>query len=362
MQPVTFAYETERRLRVAFLGTSGHAFRNFLPNLPYLPIELVALWDPDPARGSAFARQFGAARSYADLDRLYAETAPEAVMIGVEGFDQDEPRNVALMTQALEAGCHAWTDKPLAASVAAACRLITLRDRMGKVAGVGIKTMFYPAHAKAREIIADPAFGQVVSFTTRYPLHIPARPGLATSDPVVRSCLGHLWHPFGTALALLGPLASLCVEPAPSGDGGVALGRFRNGAVGAFHFSAGQSAMSPLERTEVVGEGVNLVIENAMRLTYYRKGTVGPYGRTPSFFGPDDSAPLAWEPEMSLGQLYNSNNFIQGYAPSMAAFAEAALGGDPLTLGTLEDAVDVLKVYELLRDGARGWVTLPEHD
>jgi predicted dehydrogenase len=362
MHPVTFAFETERRLRVAFLGTSGHAFRNFLPNLPYLPIELVALWDPDPSRGSAFARQFGAGQFYTDLDRLYGESAPEAVMIGVEGFDGDEPRNVALMTQALEVGCHAWTDKPLAASVAVARRLIALRNRVGKIAGVGIKTMFYPAHAKAREIIADPAFGRPVTFTTRYPLHIPARAGHAASDSAVRSCLGHLWHPFGTALALIGPLASLSVEPAVSGSGGVALARFRDGTVGTFHFSAGQSAMSPLERTEVVGEGANLVIENAIRLTYYRKGTVGPYGRTASFFGDNNSAPLVWEPEMSLGQLYNSNNFIQGYAPSMSAFAMAALGGAPLIRGTLEDAVEVLKVYELLRDGVRGSVTLPEND
>jgi predicted dehydrogenase len=362
MQPMAFAYEAERRLRVAFLGTSGHAFRNFLPNLPYLPIELVALWDSDAERAAAFARQFGAARSYTDLDRLYAEAAPDAVMIGVEGFDGDEPRNVALMTRALESGCHAWTDKPLAASVAAARRLIALRDRLGKMAGVGIKTMFYPAHAKARQIIADPAFGRPASFTTRYPLHIPSRSGLPASDAAARSCLGHLWHPFGTALALIGPLASLCIEPAPRGNGGVALARFRNGTVGTFHFSAGQSAMSPLERTEIVGDGANVVIENALRLTYYRKGSVGPYGRTASFFGDNDAAPLAWEPEMSLGQLYNSNNFIQGYAPSMAAFIEAVLAGTPLGQGTLEDAVEVLKVYELLCDGPRGWVSLPEND
>lgn len=359
MEPLMFAHETERRLRVAFLGTSGHAFRNFLPNFPCLPIELVALWDPDAARAAAFARQFGAAQPYTDLDRLFAEAAPDAVMIGVEGFDGDEPQNVALMARAFDAGCHAWTDKPLAATVAAARRLIALRDRAGKVAGVGIKTMFYPAHTKMREIIAAPAFGRLVSFTARYPLHIPSREGLAASDPAVRSCLGHLWHPFGVALALVGPLATLHVEAAPRGDGGVALATFRNGTVGTFHFSAGQSGMSPLERTEVVGEGANVVAENALRVTYYRKGAPGPYGRTASFFIDEAAAPLVWQPEMSLGQLYNSNNFIQGYAPSMLAFAEAALGGSPLARGTLEDAVEVLKVFEILREGPQGVVAIP---
>lgn len=358
MEPLSFAYETKRRVRLAFLGTSGHAFRNFLPVFPFAPVDLVALWDPDAARAEAFARQFGAAQWYTDLDRLFAEAAPDAAMIGVEGYDGDEPQNVALMTRALEAGCHAWTDKPLAASVAAARRLIALRDRAGKVAAVGIKTMFYPAHTKMRAIIADPAFGQPVSFTARYPLHIPHDAGLALDDPSVRSCLGHLWHPFGTALALVGPLATLHVEAA-RGGGGVALATFRGGAVGTFHFSAGQSGMSHLERTEVVGEGANVVAENASRVTYYRKGAVRPYGRTPSFLTDDDRAPLLWTPEMSLGQLYNSNNFIQGYAPSIIAFARAALGDAPLPYGTLEDAVKVLKVFEALRAGPGRTVVIP---
>ena len=58
-----------------------------------------------------------------------------------------------------------------------------------------------------------------------------------------------------------------------------------------------------------------------------------------------------WQPELSLGQLYNNNNFIQGYAQSVIAFAEAALGTAPLTRGTLEDAREVLKVFDALRAG-----------
>ena len=31
----------------------------------------------------------------------------------------------------------------------------------------------------------------------------------------------------------------------------------------------------------------------------------GGYGRQPNFIGPDAGAPLVWEPEFSLGKLYN---------------------------------------------------------
>ena len=351
MDPLSFAHERPRRLRTAFLGTSGHAFRNYLPSLPYAPLELVALWDADAERAEAFARQFGAPRWYTDVDRLLDEAEPEAVLIATDGMDGDEPRNTGLMAQCLERGCHAWTDKPVAASAAGAARLIEIRDRVGKVAGVGIKTMFYPTHQRVREIVRDPAFGRPVTMTVRYPLHIPPRADLPATDRAVGSCLGHLWHPFGAALAILGPIEQLYVEAAPAGGGGVAVARFAQGTVGAFHFSAGRSGTSPLEFLEVVGEGANVTVENAARLTYYRTGSPGPYGRSPSFLTDIEQAPLVWQPELSLGQLYNSNNFIQGYAPSIIAFAEAALGTAPLACGTLEDAREVLKVFDALRAG-----------
>jgi hypothetical protein len=46
----------------AFPGTTGHAFWNYLPVLPFLPVELVAQVDHDLNRRRTFARQFGAGR------------------------------------------------------------------------------------------------------------------------------------------------------------------------------------------------------------------------------------------------------------------------------------------------------------
>ncbi len=350
--PLTFGYESVRKLRVAFLGVSGsamHAFRNFLPSLPYAPVELVAVWDTDRARAEAFARQFGAPQAYDDLDTLLAEARPEALIIATDDYEGDEPRSAGLMRRGLEAGCHVWTDKPLAATVATAQALIALRDRVGKVAAVGMKTMFYPAHLKVREIVRSAAFGRPVSFSVRYPLHVPAVPGLPLTDAAVRSCLGHIWHPLGTVQATLGPVAQIALTPAPAGGGGVAVATLADGTVGTFHFTAGQAGTSPLERFEIVGTGANVVVENAVRVTYYRPGSPGAYGRAPTFTTDDDHAPLIWEPEMTLGVLYNTNNFFQGYAPSIIAFARAALGEMPLPAGTLEDAVETLRVFAQLR-------------
>lgn len=150
---------------------------------------------------------------------------------------------------------------------------------------------------------------------------------------------------------VLGPIAEIAYRAAPAGTGGVATATLADGTVGTLHFSVGQSGTSPLGRFEIVGEGANVVVENAVRVIYYRPGSTGPYGRTPTFMTDAAHAPLIWEPEMTLGVLYNTNNFFQGYAPSLIAFAQTALGGPPLTHGTLEDAANTLAVFETLRAG-----------
>jgi predicted dehydrogenase len=362
-QQVVFAHEAGERLRIAFLGTSGHAFRNYLTVLPFVPVDYVAQWDPDLARARAFARQFGAGdAAYDDLARLLAEQAPEAVWIATDELEPDgrtiQPRMIA---QCLDAGCHVFADKPVASTAGEVRDLIERRDRAGKAVGVGIKTMHYPTYSRVREIVDDPAagFGRLLSMSVRYPLHTPSRGGLPYNDPTVRSCLLHVWHPFGAALRVGGPLRSIYVLQDKSGQNAAVAASLRNGAVASFYFPRSKSGTSPLERFEAVGEGANAVVENAARLTYYRKASPGPYGRTADPLTSLADGPLYWEPELSLGTLYNDHNFIQGYGQSLLHFTAAAQAARPTTVGTLEDALEVMKVHEALCHGPGEEVEIP---
>jgi predicted dehydrogenase len=361
---IQFAYESERRLKVAVLGTSGHTFRNYLPVLPFVPVDYVAQWDPELKVARAFARQFGAGdAAYDDLGALLDQQKPEAVWIGTDALEADgrtiQPR---LIARALEAGCHVFCDKPVASTADEVRDLIRRRDAAGKTVAVGIKTMHYPTNSRAREIVDDPAagFGQLVSLAVRYPLHMPPRAGLPYSDSSVRSCLGHVWHPVGAALRIGGPLRSVYTQMDRGGRNAVVAATLRGGAVASFHFPRTKAGTSPLEHVEAVGEGANVVIDNAARLTYYRKASPGAYGRTTDAFTALETGPLTWEPELSLGQLYNDHNFIQGYGQSLLHFTEAALAGQPATVGTLEDALEVLKVHEALCQGPGKEIELAE--
>ena len=219
---------------------------------------------------------------------------------------------------------------------------------------VGLKKMFFPAVAKAAEIAERPEFGGVASVALRYPQSLPLLE--KRSEP--RAMLGfldHLCHPGAILQRIAGPVQRFSYEREPI-NGGLAVSlRFESGAVGALHLAAGSSGTSPLERLEVVGRGANVVVENGCRLTYYRPGQRGEggYGRSGSFIGPDEGAPLRWEPEFSLGQLYNKGLFLLGYAPEILAFCDCALRGEPPAHAGLADALAITRLYE-------AFVTAPE--
>jgi hypothetical protein len=94
-----------------------------------------------------------------------------------------------------------------------------------------------------------------------------------------------------------------------------------------------------------------VVVDNGVRLTYYRRGASLPYGRSASFVVPDEVAPLRWEPEFSLGQLYNKNLFYLGYVPEVLHFCESVLAGKAVEKGTLAEVREILRIYEMYRYG-----------
>lgn len=344
---IRYNFEYERRLRTVFLGCGGHSYRNVLPCFRYAPIDLVAVCDRVEDRAAAFARQFGALRHYTEFPRMLAEERPEAVFI-VTGYDAEgRPTYPPLAMEAMRAGAHVWIEKPPAASTAEVRQMMAAEAETGRFVMVGLKKAFFPAIVRAREIIDSPVFGSPTSIVVRYPQSLP--PAERYTDPkAMLGFLDHLCHPASILHRLMGPVASLFYQREPVNGAVAANLRLRSGAVGLLHLCAGQSGAGPLERVEVVGQGSHVVVENGCRLTYYRRGGRGEggYGRSASFIGPDESAPICWEPEFSLGQLYNSGLFLLGYAPEILQFCESALAGTRPPHGNLDAALEVTKLYE----------------
>jgi hypothetical protein len=170
----------------------------------------------------------------------------------------------------------------------------------------------------------------------------------------INSLLDHISHPGSIIHYLMGKIKQMSYEWEPFNGGSISSLKFESGAIGTLHMAAGSAGSSPLERLEIVGEGANVIVDNGVKVTYYRKSSRPAYGRSASFLVPDETAPLYWEPEFSLGQLYNKNIFYLGYVPEVLHFCESIMGNKPPSKGTLEASLEILKLFEAYRSTSEG--------
>lgn len=342
---VRYNFEYEKKLRAGFIGAGGHSFRNVYPTFQYAPIDLAAVCDLDAGRAASFARQFGASASYTDHHEMLAQEQPDVVFIVTTYDEGGRPQATRLALDCLEAGTHVWMEKPTAASVAEVRQLIETSERTGRFVMSGLKKTFFPSIVRASEIIRSEEFGRPASMYIRYPQSMPVLDKRGDLNNV-RSLLDHIYHPASIINELMGAVASFSYQWEPIAGGSVTNLRFASGAVGTLHMPGGGSGSSPLERLEVVGEHANVLVENGVKLTYYRPTRRPAYGRAASYLVDNDVAPLLWEPEFSLGQLYNKNIFYLGYVQEVLHFCESVLAGTPPTKGTLEQSLEIAKLFE----------------
>ncbi len=340
-----YNFEYERKIRVGFIGAGGHSFRNVYPTFQYAPVELVAVCDKDGDRAAAFARQFGATASHTDHHEMLANEELDAVFIVTSYDEAGRPQSTPLALDALAAGCHVWMEKPTAGSVADVRALIEGSERADRFVMSGLKKMFFPSIVRAREIIDSEEFGQPTSMYIRYPQSMPPLEDRGDLTKV-RGLLDHIYHPGAIINYLMGEVESMSYLWESITGGSVTNLRFASGAVGTFHMPGANPGTGLLERLEVVGEGTSVVVDNGVKVTYHRKATRPAYGRSASFLVDNDSAALTWEPEFSLGQLYNKNIFYLGYVPEVLHFCESVLTNTAPTKGTLGQSLELAKLFE----------------
>jgi predicted dehydrogenase len=343
---VTYGFEHERRLRAGFIGCGGHSFRNVYPVLRYLPVDLVAVCDLDGDRAATYARTFGAERSYTDHEVMLAECELDCVFVvtGVSSY-------ATLACDALAAGAAVWTEKPPVASLDDVVRIRAAMASSGKQYAVGLKKAFAPANQKLRELTRREDFGAVQSLALRYAQFIPTVDDLVSKSPASDYFLDHLCHPLAVLRLLGGPVASMFYERAPNGSG-VATFTMTSGAIASLHLPWAFSMRATQERTEVNGERASAWAENNTRVTFAPNPRFRDlsYGRDPDHTT-DPHAMTVWEPEFSLGQLYNTGAFLLGYFGELAHFCAAVLDDTAIEIGGIDWAEEGIRIFDAFAEG-----------
>ncbi|NLG29332.1 MAG: Gfo/Idh/MocA family oxidoreductase, partial [Chloroflexi bacterium] len=355
-----YNYEFERRIRVGVVGAGEHAYRTILPCLQYLPMELVAIADENQDVGVAVARQFGARHFYPNHKAMLAKEQMDAVLLVLDLDEHGRPPYPALADEVMRAGFHVWLESPPCTSTDEVKEFTHASARKRRWVLTCFGKMFAPAYLKVASIIGSPEFGGVSSFSYRFPATLPPveqRKNKLAMIPFLDFIDGY---------ALLVRLFGECdgISYLRSNIGDLVLNiHYGSGVIGTMHLTGAQASTSPLERLEVVGLGANVVVENATRLTYYRAG--GDRGlpdegdRPTTFIGADETAPLIWEPEFTLAELYNKQLFLQGYVGSLQHFCDAIFADQPPRQGNVVDMLHIMMIHDKIRDGKeRTWLSL----
>lgn len=354
---------TSPHIRAGFIGCGSHAFRNVYPTFQFAPVRLIATCDLDGERSAAFARQFGAERSYTNHCQMLEKEELDAVFIVTNYDEQGRPRYVPLAKDCLAAGRNVWMEKPPAASSE---DLVRLRELAGDLrVMVGFKKMFFPANVKARELMDLPDFGRAMLAQLTYPQFIPTVDDLRRYvhdrqrlDHVV-GFLDHLCHPVSLLLMLMGMPSTLYYDRSANGAG-VAMFSYNDGRLATITLANDSAGNTAMERTTIVSDkGRHIVVDNNIRVTYHRDAPGRRYGVSPSYYtGTPEQTSAVWEPEFSLGQLYNKGLFLLGYFGEVEEFAKAVIERRPVAKAHLEHAWQATRIFEAFAEGPQKLITL----
>lgn len=116
-------------------------------------VRLVGVADVNAERAQSVAAEVGV-RGVADPRDLFAEA--DAAIVAVPTVD-----HFGLCAAALEAGLHVLVEKPIAATIEQADRLVDLADRRGRILQVGHQEWFNAAMQVVRDWITTPRFAEI---------------------------------------------------------------------------------------------------------------------------------------------------------------------------------------------------------
>jgi predicted dehydrogenase len=324
-------------------------------------VRLVATCDLDVGKAEEFARRFGAGSHYGDFRRMIEREELDAVFISTGYGDDGRPTHARLAAECLEAGLHVWTEKPPAATCAEIERVQQAERDSGRRYMVGYKTMFFPANVKAKELAGREEFGTPRLITLQRPVSVPTPEQmdayLNAGQPVgaVIGFLDHVCHVTSLLIHLAGMPQTLHYERAPGGAAAATF-TFPDGLVATMALTHGCAYESGIERTMIVGEGGHDVIVQNNKRVLYRRGPARPdgwgYGNTPTHYtGPPEATTAVWEPECSLGQLYNKGLFMQGFYGELNEFARAILDGRRPARSHSAHALQTTQIFQAFAQG-----------
>ena len=234
-------------------------------------VQLVGVCDINPERAEAAGKKFGVPH-YLDAPKMLAELKPDLVSVATGGYEYSSDHYLPTI-QALEAGCHVLTEKPISNSIEDAQKMVDTAKKLNRCFALDFNHRFTDAARTAKRwqnegLIGDPLFcnmalwiGKPQDFESPY-YHLKAL------NP----------HSMEIIRYFMGPVEAVqCFAMKSPGrtiwsTASINM-KFKSGAVGHLTSSYDIARGHPMERCEVAGLKGRLLFEDM-----WREATLFPAG------------------------------------------------------------------------------------
>lgn len=152
-----------KRIKVGVIGC-GSVARKYFPHLSACPfVELVSACDIVPSRAEARAKEFKVPNRYPHIDKMLAGAVFD-LFVNLTDMQEHERLN----RQAIEAGKHVWSEKPIANTVDAGQELLALAKKKGVRVWGAPTAVNSPQFAFMAKALAEKKLGRVAAANASY--------------------------------------------------------------------------------------------------------------------------------------------------------------------------------------------------
>ena len=259
-----------KKYRIGIIGAGSIAQHSHMPGYAgNASVDLVAFADPVKARHREVAKLFPGMKGYTDHREMLAKEQLDVVSVCTPNKFHAE-----CTINALKAGCHVLCEKPMAASLREADRMMETAKKARKKLMVGFTHRLMTGPAKCKEMLQKKALGKPFMIRVRF-AHGGPYPGWAKEaksfyDPEI-AVGGAMFdmgiHAIDLALWLFGPAAGVMARTGTlikkiAVDDNAVLGiEFQNGALG--YIEVGWTSKPGFSGLEIYGTEGSLICDYA---------------------------------------------------------------------------------------------------
>ena len=229
-------------------------------------MELVAFSDPAPARHKEIHDKFPGLHGYHSHEEMLAKEGLDVVSVCTPNKYHAE-----CTVAALKAGCHVLCEKPIAASLQEADRMIAAAKQARKKLMIGFSHRLYRGPIRCRELLQKKAIGKPFMIRVRF-AHGGPYPGWAKDkwfyEPELAAggaLLDMGIHAIDLCLWLFGPVAAVSakattlIKRIAVDDNAILLLEFKNGALG--YVEVGWTSKPGFAGIEIYGTEGSLICD-----------------------------------------------------------------------------------------------------